>query len=153
MSNDRQKTILWAIIISESSHVFCCVLPTVLSAISLLTVGLGGASFIPQFIWDAHDVLHHYELPMIGFSAFILAMGWGLHIYSQKIDCHDTGCGHGPCEPTKNKTHWLLIGATALFTVNVLVYAFIHRNPAFDTGPHHHHEHVHEHEDHAHEHE
>ncbi len=154
MTSKHRKTIVWAVIISESSHVFCCVLPTFFSLISLLS-GAGLVSVMPGFMVDLHEMLHHYELPMIAFSFVVLCLGWVLHFYSRKIDCHDHGCGHKPCGPQKDKVHMLMIGATILFLLNVSVYFFIHRG--LDGGAmssavvHEHHadhDHDHDHSDH-----
>ncbi len=95
-----QKSILAAVVLSEISHVFCCVLPILFSVISLL-VGLGVVGVMPQIFTEIHDVMHAYEVPMIIVSGMVLFVGWGLYFVSQKLDCHDTGCGHGPCEPRK----------------------------------------------------
>lgn len=146
----RRKTIIWAVILSEGTHVFCCVLPTLFSVLSFMT-GAGMIGVMPGFMVSMHDVLHHYEVPMIFISALILSLGWALHVYSQKIDCHDTGCGHGPCGPKKSKTHFLLIGATALFFVNVSVYFLFHRAgfglsaPTHEIALEHPHDHTHDH--------
>lgn len=126
MSKTKRKAIVWAVILSESSHVFCCVLPTLFSVLSLMA-GAGVISVMPGFMVEIHEVLHGYELPMIFVSAFILAVGWGLHWYSRSIDCHDTGCGHGPCDTKKDNTHLLLLGASVLFLINVTVYGVFHR--------------------------
>lgn len=142
----KQKTIYWTIIASEASHVFCCVLPTLLSVLSLFA-GAGGLGLLPGFVFDAHDLMHKYELPMIIISACVLVLGWAMHIYSQKIDCHDTGCHHPPCEETKAKTHWLLIGATALFLMNVMVYMAFHRGDTAQISAPHAAE-MHEHDEH-----
>lgn len=121
-----QKSIYAAIIASEASHVFCCVLPTVFSALSLLA-GLGMVSAMPGWMVSIHKLLHGWEVPMILASAVVLALGWGLYWYSQKIDCHDHGCGHGPCEPKKDRTNLILKIATVLFFINITVYGVLHR--------------------------
>lgn len=121
-----QNTISITILASEASHVFCCVLPSLFSILSLLS-GLGIVGAMPLWIEALHHMLHGYEVPMIFASAFLLALGWGLHVYSEKIDCHDTGCGHGPCGPKKKVSHKILYIATILFVVNVTVYFLIHR--------------------------
>ncbi len=64
---------------------------------------------------------------MIILSGVILALGWGLFLYSQKVDCHDTGCHHGPCTPKKNNTRLILKIATGLFLVNIAIYGIVHR--------------------------
>ncbi len=121
-----KKTVFTALILSEASHIFCCVLPTLFSVLSLLS-GVGLVSVMPAGLERLHGVLHDWEAPMIAVSAVVLAAGWGLYYYSKKINCHDTGCCHGPCEPKKNKVHLVLQIATVLFVVNVLVYAGLHR--------------------------
>ncbi len=121
-----QKGIYAAIVASEASHVFCCVLPTVFSALSVLA-GLGMISAMPGWMVEIHELLHGWEVPMIIVSAIVLMLGWSLHWYSKKIDCHDHGCGHGPCDTKKDRAHLILKIATALFLVNVLVYVVLHR--------------------------
>ena len=93
---------------------------------------------------DLHDVMHGYEVPMIIASGAILLIGWALHWYSEKLNCHDT-CSHGPCESKKNKVHTLLIVATVLFAVNVTVYMVFHRGvDAIGVEALHEHDHVHD---------
>ena len=142
-----QNTLNVAVILSEASHVFCCVLPTIFSVISLLA-GLGMVTAVPLWLQGVHEAIHSWEVPLIVASGTIVALGWALHIYSNKIDCHDTGCGHGPCEPTKKKTHRILQIATVLFLVNVSVYMVFHRGmevfmPASDMAVDIHQEHAH----------
>jgi hypothetical protein len=144
----HKKAILYAVILSEASHIFCCVLPTVFSVLSLLA-GLGMVSALPPFMIELHEMLHAYEVVIICFSAFILALGWGLFWHAQRVDCHSTGCHHGPCAPKKNTSKIILLIATALFAVNVTVYLVFHRGMGI--GPQKFHEDVHEH-DHEHVH-
>lgn len=127
MKQSLQKSLNWAVLLSETSHVFCCVLPTVFSLMGLLA-GLGVVATLPPSMIALHDILHHWELPMIIASGAVLALGWGATWYSDRIDCHSTGCCHGACAPRKNKAHVILKIATVLFVVNVAVYALIHRS-------------------------
>lgn len=122
-----QKSILAAVVLSEISHVFCCVLPILFSVFSLLA-GLGVVGVMPQIFTSIHEAMHAYEVPMIIASGFVLFVGWGLYFVSQKLDCHDTGCGHGPCEPRKKNAHIILKIATILFMINVSVYTVFHRD-------------------------
>ncbi len=121
-----QNTLNIAVILSETSHVFCCVLPTVFSVISVLA-GIGIVSAVPFWLQGLHAVMHGWEVPVILFSGFVVGLGWALYFYSKKIDCHDTGCHHGPCEPTKKNTNKMLKIATFLFVVNISVYVVFHR--------------------------
>ncbi len=120
-----QKSVALAVLLSETTHVFCCVLPTIVSLFSLLA-GLGLISVVPGFLTDIHDTIHAYEVPMIIASAAILALGWGLHALSVRLDCRSTGCGHPPCTPKKKNASKILWVATALFTINVCIYAAVH---------------------------
>lgn len=90
--------------------------------------GLGLVSALPAGYVEFHDFMHIWELPMIVASGALLALGWGLYIYSKRVNCHDTGCSHGPCGPKKDKSRLILIVASALFFVNIGVYSVIHQN-------------------------
>lgn len=130
MKPSVQKSLIWAVILSESSHVFCCVFPTIFSLLSLLA-GLGLVTAMPAFMVRMHETLHAWELPMILASASVLALGWAATLYSDRIDCHHTGCAHGACTPKKSKAHLVLKIATALFVFNVLIYAGVHKSAWF----------------------
>tara|TARA_B100001750_G_scaffold208182_1_gene186972 strand:- start:73 stop:525 length:453 start_codon:yes stop_codon:yes gene_type:complete len=144
-----QKTIYSTLIASESIHIFCCGLPTLFSILSVLA-GFGIIAGMPGFIDHIHTVIHSYELPVIAMSGFILFIGWGLYIYSKKLDCHsETSCAHGPCEPKKDRTRMFLFAATILFVGNAFVYMIFHRgmDAHFHDGKSHdivqYHEHTH----------
>jgi hypothetical protein len=127
-----RKTVLAALLVSETSHIFCCVLPTVFSIVSLLS-GIGIISALPAGWMHFHDLLHHYEVPMIMFSAMVLALGWGLHYYTEHMGPHEQHkhCCDGHCGTTpqkKNKIHVVLKIATVLFVINVAVYFLFHRD-------------------------
>lgn len=126
MNEQHRKTLLWTLMVSETSHIFCCALPTVFSIASLLS-GFGMMGAVPVGLIGLHDALHDYEIPMMVISAALLALSWGLYWYSQKIDCHDSGCVHPPCEPTKKKTRLFLVIATVLFCVNATIYVSLHQ--------------------------
>jgi len=120
-----QATLSWAIVLSETSHVFCCVLPVLISVLSLLT-GLGAASILPSALLDLHEMMHRWEVPLIIFSGSVMAFGWVLYFISLKIDCHDTGCHHGPCNPKKKNASRILAFASLLFAINIAVYFGLH---------------------------
>jgi hypothetical protein len=123
----RQNAIFWAIIASESSHVFCCVLPTVFSLLAILT-NIGMFAMPASFVF-LHETMHHWEFPIVIFSGVVLAAGWGLHWHSLRGEECPSGCKHhtDKTHPTISKTHMILKIATALFAVNVLVFLFVHR--------------------------
>ncbi len=108
----------WAIIVSQLTHVFCCGLPVLFSVLSLLS-GFGLISITPAFE-ELHHILHEWESAIFTTSAIILALGWALHFYSRKIDCMKTStCSHAPCAPKKKRSSYIMVGATALFLINI----------------------------------
>ena len=117
-----QSAIFWAIVASETSHVFCCVLPTIVSLASILT-GLGLVSALPAGFETLHDFMHEYEALMVIFSGVVLAAGWGLYRLSLRLDCAHTGCHHEPCRPKKRSASLMLKIATVLFAVNLAVFS------------------------------
>lgn len=127
MAGRHKDKIIWAVLVSELGHVFCCVLPIVFSVMSVLS-GLGIVASMPAGLVSFHDVMHAYEVPMIAMSAVILVFGWAALWYSRNNDCHEVSdCSHKPCGPRKSLTHKILIAASILFVINVSVYTFIHR--------------------------
>lgn len=116
----------WVLLLSETSHIFCCVLPSTFSIISVM-VGMGLIGVVPVWMESFHDVMHQWEVPLMMLSGAIVVMGWILHNVSQRMDCHDTGCVHGPCEPKKKNSVAILKIATILFIVNVMIYMVFHR--------------------------
>lgn len=124
-SKKVQGVFSWVVIASEIGHVFCCVLPTVFSVLTLL-VGMGMIGVMPIWIDQFHDVMHGWEIPLMGFSGGVLLTGWAIYYVSRRMDCHDTGCCHEPCSPKKDRTKTILKIATALFVINVMIYATVH---------------------------
>lgn len=125
-----QKRLVWAVILSESTHVFCCVFPTVFSVLSLLA-GLGVVATMPGFMVEMHDFLHEWELPMIAASGAVLALGWAAVLYSDRLDCRTAEtscCDHESCAPKKNRAHLVLTLATVLFVFNVFIYLAFHKS-------------------------
>lgn len=123
--NKIHKGLSWAVILSETSHVFCCVLPSIFSVLSLM-VSLGLVSAMPSFMTIWHEAMHRWEVPIILFSAVMLGLGWLFYTVSKKLDCHNTGCGHEPCAPKKEKSSKLLMIATVLFLINISIYLALH---------------------------
>jgi len=127
MSEKHEKHLFWAIVATETSHIFCCVLPTLFSIASVL-VGFGVVATMPGWLETLHDTMHGWEIPMIIMSATVVAIGWGLHYYSLKNDCHDHGCHHEPCGPRKRAASKILVIATILLAFNLMIYFGFHRN-------------------------
>lgn len=120
-----QKFIISAVVISEVSHIFCCVLPTVFSLLSLLSA-LGMTGVMPHALHELHHALHDWEQPMIALSALLLAFGWGSWMLARGMDCRATGCTHEPCRPRKTRIFQFLKIATALFVANLSLYLVFH---------------------------
>lgn len=127
MRQNIQKSLILGVVLSEASHVFCCIFPTVFSLLSL-AVGMGLAASMPTFMMSLHDFLHEWEVPIIAFSGIILLLGWTVTWYSDRMDCRASGCAHDVCKPRKSKARIVLTIATALFLFNLAVYLFAHRS-------------------------
>lgn len=121
-----QKFINVTALATEASHIFCCVLPTVFSVLSLL-VGLGVIGAVPAGITYFHDAMHAWEIPIIITSGVVILFGWFLHDYARKMDCEAMGEGHEVCEVRKKTSAKVLKIATVLFMINVSVYFLVHR--------------------------
>ena len=122
---ERVQTVVnWVLFVTLSSHVFCCVLPTALSLVSALS-GLGLLSASLPVVHFVHEVMHDFEHILLSFSGFMLAVGWAAYVYAKRIDCHDTGGHHGPCEPKKDRSKLILQVASALFAFNAFVLVFM----------------------------
>lgn len=124
MEKHKGKVYL-ALLLSQAGHLFCCGIPLMVSALSLLAA-IGVMSSMPVGLERFHHVMHDYEIEMIVVSCVVLMAGWALHFYSEKIDCHDTGCHHGPCEPQKKTVNKVLVVASLLFVVNLVVFFAFH---------------------------
>ncbi len=122
------KHVGWAVLVSELSHVFCCVIPTIVTILSAFA-NLGLFVVSPTgTLMNIHNMMHSYEMPVIVFSGAMVAIGWVAHMLSREVDCHNTGCGHPPCSPQKTKNSKVLVIATLLFVLNLGIYLGIHRN-------------------------
>lgn len=127
MKENLHRHLSLAVLFSEFSHVFCCVLPTLFTVLSF-AVNLGLVSTMPGFLLDLHHRIHEIEIPIIIGSGAMLLIGWFAHKFSRKVDCHDTGCCHPPCDTKKTTNEKILIAATLLFVLNISIYLFVHRN-------------------------
>ena len=121
-----QKILNVTILATETSHVFCCVLPTLFSIFGLLA-GIGLIGAIPSGIEFLHDFIHDWELPIIVTSGVVLGIGWLVYFYARKMDCEHMDDAHEICASKKKRSSNILKIASVLFLVNVSVYFFIHR--------------------------
>ncbi len=131
----RQKFVFFALILSESSHIFCCVLPTLFSLLAILA-NVGMFAMPASFVF-LHETMHHWEFPIVILSGVILALGWGLHWHSLRGEECPSGCQHhtDKTHPTISKTHMILKIATLLFVINVFVFLVLHRGLGFTVNP------------------
>jgi len=117
----------WAVLMSEFGHIFCCVLPTIFTVLSF-AANIGMIGMAPAWMLALHEHIHQHEVTIIIFSGIVLVMGWAVLLFSRRVDCHDTGCGHPPCGPVKDKNRIIMIVATFLFLANFAIYTLIHKN-------------------------
>lgn len=119
--NRLQTVIDWTAALTQMGHIFCCGLPFVFSAMSLLS-SFGIMVTLP---FDGHSLdhmMHDYAAPFLTFATIVLLIGWGLHFVSWKIDCLSTGCGHKSCAPKKKRSGKILLFSTVLFAANLLIF-------------------------------
>ena len=119
------RAISIAALISEGSHIFCCVLPVLASLLGLIAV-MGSVSYVPAGFFALHELIHAYEIPMIIFSGATLLAGWGLYAISIRMDCRNSGCCHEPCKPKKRQISRTLVIASILFFINITIYTLVH---------------------------
>lgn len=113
-------------VLTGSSHVFCCVLPTVVGIVNVFA-NLGMFSlWVPQFT-ALHDLMHDHEMTILMVSGVMLGIAAIVDMISIQIDCHSTGCTHGSCEPAKDRATMILLVATLLFAFNTASYFFAHQ--------------------------
>lgn len=109
----KNKAIKIGIIASVLPHLFCCVLPIILSIIGLFAPEIAHSSyFMPEWI----------EPWLFVFSALMLGLSWLLVIR----DCH---CGCDVCH-SKNENHKpqkIILGVVSvLFIVSVVLHIVAH---------------------------
>jgi hypothetical protein len=122
-----QSNIAWTIIAAEATHIFCCVIPTVVTLISVLA-SFGVVAQLPVALLDLHESLHAYEIPIIGFSGMMLVLGWVLFAISRRIECAKPHCEphETVCAPQKKSSKTILMAATLVFLANITVYTLVH---------------------------
>ena len=105
----KNKAIKLGIIASLLPHLFCCVLPIVLSVIGLVAPELSHTSFIPEWI----------EPWLFVFSALMLCLSWILVLQ----ECPCTECG----EEKSHKRQKIIISIiTVIFVISVVLHLISH---------------------------
>lgn len=138
LSPDKlHKSLLTSVIVAETTHVFCCVLPTLVTLISLAG-SISSSIALPGILLDIHEWLHDFEIPVIIFSGVTLALGWGMYMLAKRIECARPHCTphETSCSPQKKNAHLILMIATILFVANVTIYITVHRGMDVNSIPH-----------------
>lgn len=145
-----QSGIFYTILASEIGHVFCCVIPTVLSLLAL-GASYGLVATLPDFLVSFHSFMHQWEKLVILVSGTLLALGWLLYWLSLRINGAADCCGgdHTKTGKTGNKTVLVMSVASVLFCLNLGIYLGVHQGAGADFGVQNHHA---AHENGAHEH-
>lgn len=107
----KNKAVKIGIIASILPHLFCCVLPIVLSLVGLFAPEIAHTEFIPEWL----------EPWLFVFSALMLGLSWVLTIQ----DCPCAECGG---EKSHKKQKIILGVITILFIVSVLLHLISHGN-------------------------
>lgn len=105
----KNKAVKLGIIASILPHLFCCVLPIILSLIGLFAPEIAHSAFIPEWI----------EPWLFGFSVLMLLLSWFLIMRE---------CPCAECESEKShKTQKIILTiVTVLFFISVLLHIFVH---------------------------
>lgn len=117
-----RRRIVWLVVASELSHLFCCILPTLAAVLSLAV----GAGLLPAVFTILHDTIHGYEIPIIVFSGTLLALGWWAYWLATRTDCHALGHDEHACHKTTGRSKLYLMIGTALFLMNIFIYFALH---------------------------
>lgn len=105
----KNKAVKLGIIASLLPHLFCCVLPIVLSVLSLVAPEIAHTAFIPEWI----------EPWLFVFSALMLGLSWILVLH----ECPCAECG----EDKSHKKQKIIISViTVIFIVSIILHLVAH---------------------------
>lgn len=105
----KNRAVKFGIIASILPHLFCCVLPIVLSVIGLFAPEIAHTPFIPEWI----------EPWLFVFSCAMLGISWILVLH----DCPCAECGE---DNAHKKQKIFLSVITVLFIISVILHIFAH---------------------------
>ncbi|MBO7644779.1 MAG: hypothetical protein J6S57_00550 [Alphaproteobacteria bacterium] len=105
----KNKAVKFGLIASVLPHLFCCVLPIVLSIIGLFAPEIAHASFIPAWI----------EPWLFVFSSMMLGISWILVL-------HDCPCAECDSDKSHKRQKIILTGITILFVISVILHISAH---------------------------
>ena len=109
----KNKAVKIGIIASILPHLFCCVLPIVLSVVGL---------FAPEF---AHsEIVPHWVEPwLFVFSGLMLCVSWYLVLRDCKCECEHCHDGHGH----SHRTQKIIIAViTVIFIISLILHFVAH---------------------------
>ena len=101
----KNKAVKIGIVASLLPHLFCCVLPIVLSLVGLFAPEISHTTFIPEWI----------EPWLFVFSALMLGLSWVL-IFQ---DCPCAECGK---DKSHRKQKIILSVVTSLFVISIILH-------------------------------
>lgn len=107
----KNKAIKIGLIATVLPHLFCCVLPIVLSVVGLIAPEIAHASFIPEWI----------EPWLFVFSALMLGVSWILVLH----ECPCAECGD---DKSHKKQKIVLCVVTILFIISVVLHMLGHNH-------------------------
>ena len=109
----KNKAVKIGIIASILPHLFCCVLPIVLSLVGL---------FAPEF---AHsEIVPHWVEPwLFGFSGLMLCVSWYLVLRDCKCECEHCHDDHGH----SHRTQKIIVAViTVIFIISLILHLIAH---------------------------
>lgn len=105
----KNKAVKFGIIASILPHLFCCVLPIVLSLIGLFAPEIAHTSFIPEWI----------EPWIFVFSTIMLGISWILIL-------HDCPCAECDDKNAHKKQKIILSVITVIFIASIVLHILAH---------------------------
>ncbi|MFQ6727293.1 MAG: hypothetical protein ACLRFF_02965 [Alphaproteobacteria bacterium] len=105
----KNKAVKIGIIASILPHLFCCVLPIVLSLVGLFAPEIAHSSFVPEWV----------EPWLFVFSALMLGLSWVLVLR----DCPCAECGK---EKSHKRQKIVLSVITILFVISIVLHMLSH---------------------------
>ena len=105
----KNRAVKIGIVASLLPHLFCCVLPIVLSLVGLFAPEVAHTNFIPEWI----------EPWLFVFSVLMLGLSWILVLQ----DCPCAECN----EEKNHKTQKIILSViTTLFVISIILHIFTH---------------------------
>ena len=107
----KNKAVKFGLIASILPHLFCCVLPIVLSVIGLFAPEIAHTPFIPEWV----------EPWLFVFSAMMLGISWILVL-------RDCPCAECDVDKSHKKQKIILSIITILFIISIVLHMFAHEH-------------------------